>query len=108
MDPIHDLAISQTKLSQLSGLVVGLGNYCLCKCLFSGVMEMEKEFFPTKYGLQSRFKLAENTPAPYETIRSWLLIERPLAEPYIEVPGANGHACLIKISSISYIEDEKQ
>lgn len=69
MDPIHDLAMSQTKLSQLSGLVVGLGNYCLCKCLFSGVMEMEKEFFPTKYGLQSRFKLAENTPAP---IVSWV------------------------------------
>ena len=25
---------------------------------------MEKVFYPTKYGLQSRFKLAENTPAP--------------------------------------------
>ncbi len=49
-----------------------------------------------------------NTPVPYEIIRSWLLIERPLVGPYIEVPGANGHACLIKISSISYIEEEKQ
>jgi hypothetical protein len=30
---------------------------------------MEKVFYPTKYGLQSRFKLAENTPAP---IVSWV------------------------------------
>ncbi|MCD5445109.1 hypothetical protein [Lactobacillus delbrueckii] len=30
---------------------------------------MEKEFFPTKYGLQSRFKLAKNTPAP---IANWV------------------------------------
>ncbi|MGO1442574.1 MAG: hypothetical protein ACTHWD_00075 [Lactobacillus delbrueckii] len=30
---------------------------------------MEKEFFPTKYGLQSRFKLAKNTP---EAIVRWV------------------------------------
>lgn len=30
---------------------------------------MEKVFFPTKYGLQSRFKLAKNTPAP---IANWV------------------------------------
>lgn len=41
-----------------------------------------------------------DTPVPYETIRSWLLTERPLVEPYIEVPGANGNSYLIKISSI--------
>ena len=29
----------------------------------------EKVFYPTKYGLQSRFKLAENTPAP---IANWV------------------------------------
>lgn len=44
-----------------------------------------------------------NTPVSYETIRSWLLIERPLVEPYVEVPGANGNTCLIKISNISCI-----
>ena len=30
---------------------------------------MEKVFFPTKYGLQSRFKLAKNTPA---AIADWV------------------------------------
>lgn len=30
---------------------------------------MEKVFYPTKYGLQSRFKLAENTPA---SIANWV------------------------------------
>lgn len=30
---------------------------------------MEKVFYPTKYGLQSRFKLAQNTPAP---IADWV------------------------------------
>lgn len=69
MDPSHDLDAAQTELSQLNGLVVGLGGCCLCQRLLSGVIKMEKEFFPTKYGLQSRFKLAKNTPAP---IVSWV------------------------------------
>lgn len=47
-----------------------------------------------------------HTPTPYETIRSWLLTERPLVEPYIEVPGAKGNAYLIKISNITCIEQE--
>jgi hypothetical protein len=47
-----------------------------------------------------------NTPVPYETIRSWLLIERPLVEPYIEVPGVKENNYLIKISSITCIEQE--
>lgn len=69
MDPGHDLDAAQTELSQLNGLVVSLGGYCLCQRLLSGVIKMEKVFYPTKYGLQSRFKLAENTPAP---IVSWV------------------------------------
>lgn len=44
-----------------------------------------------------------NTPVSYETIKSWLLIERPLVAPYIEVPGEKGHTFLIKISNISCI-----
>lgn len=46
------------------------------------------------------------TSVPYETIRSWLLIERPLVEPYIEVPGTEGNNYLIKIDNISCIEHE--
>lgn len=46
------------------------------------------------------------TLLPYKTIRSWLLIERPLVESYIEVPGTKGNAYLIKISSITCIEQE--
>lgn len=46
------------------------------------------------------------TPTPYETVRSWLLTERPLVEPYIEVPGTEGNAYLIKISNIGFIEQE--
>lgn len=44
-----------------------------------------------------------NTPLPYETVRNWILVERPLVEPYIEVPGAKRNTCLIKISNISCI-----
>lgn len=46
------------------------------------------------------------TSVPYEKIRSWLLLERPLVKPYIEVPGAKGNTYLIKISSIACIEQE--
>lgn len=46
------------------------------------------------------------TPTSYETIRSWLLLERPLVKPYIEVPGAKGNTYLIKISNIACIEQE--
>lgn len=46
------------------------------------------------------------TPTPYETIRSWLLIERPLVEPYIEVPGTEGNKYLIKVDNISCVEQE--
>lgn len=46
------------------------------------------------------------TSVPYEKIRSWLLIERPLVEPYIEVPGVKGGTYLIKISNITCIEQE--
>lgn len=67
MDLGHDLDAAQTELSQLNGLVVGLGGCCLCQRLLSGVIKMEKVFYPTKYGLQSRFKLAKNTPAPIVT-----------------------------------------
>lgn len=47
-----------------------------------------------------------HTSVPYETIRSWLLLERPLVKPYIEVPGAKGNNYLIKISNITCIEQE--
>lgn len=47
-----------------------------------------------------------HTPTPYETIRSWLLIERPLVEPYIEVPGTEGNNYLIKIDNIACVEQE--
>lgn len=46
-----------------------------------------------------------NTPAPYEIIKDQLLNE---CGQYIEVPGANGNAYLIKISNITCIEEEKQ
>jgi hypothetical protein len=42
----------------------------------------------------------------YQTIRSWLLIERPLVEPYIEVPGTEGNNYLIKVDNISCVEQE--
>lgn len=47
-----------------------------------------------------------NTTVPYDTIRSWLLVERPLSEPYIEVPGSQGNNYLIKIDNIACIEQE--
>lgn len=47
-----------------------------------------------------------NTPVPYEKIRSWLLVERPLSGPYIEVPGSQGNNYLIKIDNIACIEQE--
>ena len=46
------------------------------------------------------------TQMTYETIRSWLLIERPLVEPYIEVPGTEGNNYLIKVDNISCVEQE--
>ena len=49
-----------------------------------------------------------DTSVSYEKIRSWLLIERPLVEPYIEVPGAEGHTWLIRISNISCIMTSSQ
>lgn len=63
MDHRHHLAGAEAKLAQLRGLAGTYGDQ-LCQHLFSGVTGMEKTFYPTKYGLQSRFKLAENTPAP--------------------------------------------
>lgn len=45
-----------------------------------------------------------NTPVPYETIRSWLLIERPLVKPYIEVPGTKGNNYMIKVDNITCVE----
>lgn len=44
------------------------------------------------------------TSVPYETIRNWLLLERPLVKPYIEVPGAKENAYLIKVSNIACVE----
>ena len=46
------------------------------------------------------------TQMNYQTIRSWLLIERPLVEPYIEVPGTEGNNYLIKVDNISCVEQE--
>ena len=46
------------------------------------------------------------TQMTYETIRSWLLIERPSVEPYIKVPGTEGNNYLIKIDNISCVEQE--
>lgn len=69
MDPDYDLDVAQTELSQFSGLVVGLGGYCLYQRLLNVVIQMRYLRLRNRYYTAYDIKLKTNVP---RDISRWL------------------------------------